>query len=224
MALANLYVQFKQDPEAESLSKQLRELGYHVDDVRIERVIRLEGDMDVGELTPLLVNPIYQTSSRESALDPADGPIVEIGYQRAVTDPETPSIFDGANALRVEGLEWARLSQRYQFIGASPDEAKRITKENLFNPIVQALIESEHPWDSLRPHGMPDPVKQISLAGLSDEQLMKLSADGSWYAPLSQMKALQQYERRSAARSPMRRSRSRSSPGRTTAITRPGGV
>jgi phosphoribosylformylglycinamidine (FGAM) synthase PurS component len=43
MALANLYVQFKQDPEAENLSKQLRELGYHVDDVRIEhRLSHLE--------------------------------------------------------------------------------------------------------------------------------------------------------------------------------------
>ena len=194
MALANLYVQFKQDPEAESLFDQLKELGYSINGVRIERVIRLEGDMDTGGLLPLLVNPIYQTSSRESALDPGEGPIVEIGYQRAVTDPETPSIFDGAAALRVEGLEWARLSQRYQFIGATPDEAKRITQENLYNPIVQTMIHTEHPWDSLRPHGTPDPVKNVSLAGLSDAQLMKLSSEGSWYAPLSQMKALQAYE------------------------------
>ena len=78
MALANLYVQFKQDPEAESLFDQLRELGYNVDGVRIERVIRLEGDMDIDSLLPLLVNPIYQTSSRQSALDPSEGPIVEI--------------------------------------------------------------------------------------------------------------------------------------------------
>jgi len=194
MALANLYVQFKQDPEAENLLKHLKGLNYRLDGLRIERVIRLEGDAEAEKLLPLFVNPLYQSVSRESALSPSDGPIVEIGYQRAVTDPETPSIFDGAHALDVNSLEWARLSHRYQFLGATHDEAKRIVRENLFNPIVQAVIEQEHPWDSLRPHGIPDPVRQIPLAGLSDGELLKLSADNSWYAPLSQLKALQEYE------------------------------
>ncbi|HUV03838.1 MAG TPA: AIR synthase-related protein [Armatimonadota bacterium] len=194
MALANLYVQFKQDPEAENLLKHLKGLNYRLDGLRIERVIRLEGDAGPEKLLPLFVNPLYQSVSRQSALSPSDGPIVEIGYQRAVTDPETPSIFDGAHALDVNSLEWARLSHRYQFIGATPEEARRIVRGNLFNPIVQAVIEQEHPWDSLRPHGTPDPVRQIPLAGLSDGELLKLSADNSWYAPLSQLKALQEYE------------------------------
>ena len=195
MALANLYVQFKQDPEAENLRKHLKELGYSIDDVRIERVIRLEGGADPEKLLPLFVNPLYQTHSLKSALPPSDGPIVEIGYQRAVTDPETPSIFDGVEALGSKGLEWARLSHRYQFLGATPEEAKRIINENLFNPIIQTMIEEEHPWDSLRPHGIPDKSQQIPLAGLSDNELEKLSAENSWYAPLSQLKALQEYER-----------------------------
>ena len=194
MTLANLYVQFKQDPEADNLLHHVKELGYSVSGVRIERVIRIEGDCTPDQLLPMLVNPLYQTSSRKSALVESDGPIVEIGYQRAVTDPETPSIFDGAKALGVTGLEWARLSIRYQFLGATPDDAKRIVDENLFNPIIQTRIESENPWDSLRPHGVPDAVRQISLAGLSDDELMALSSENSWYAPISQMKALQQYE------------------------------
>ena len=196
MALANLYVQFKQDPEAENLLKQLKDLGYSVDGLRIERVIRLEGSADPEKLLPMFVNPLYQTYSCKSSLSPNDGPIVEIGYQRAVTDPETPSIFDGAWALGVEGLEWARLANRYQFIGSSPREADKIAKENLFNPIIQTRIEAEHPWDSLRPHGVSDPVRQVRLVGLSDDDLLKLSNDNSWYAPLSQLKALQDYERR----------------------------
>lgn len=196
MALANVYVQYKQDPEAENLLRHVRELGFNVEGIRIERVIRLEGDLDVDKLLPLFVNPLYQTSSRESALNPSDGPIIEIGYQRAVTDPETPSIFDGARALGVDGLEWARLSHRYQFVGATREDAWKIVRDNLFNPIVQTIIESEHPWDSLRPHGQPEPVKHISLLNLSDDELVRLSEDSSWYAPLSQMKALQDYERR----------------------------
>jgi phosphoribosylformylglycinamidine synthase len=194
MRLVNIYVQFKQDPEADSLLKRLKKLGYSLDGLRIERVIRLEGDVDLEALMPLFVNPIYQTCSKTSVLNPVDGPIIEIGYQRAVTDPETPSIFDGARALGVEGLEWARLSHRYQFIGATQEEAERIVRDNLFNPIVQTRIETEHPWDSLRPHGVPDSVRYISLVGLSDEELEKLSIENSWYAPISQLKALQEYE------------------------------
>jgi len=196
MALANLYVQFKQDPEAENLLKGLRDLGYSLDGLRIERVIRLEGDADIRKLLPMFVNPLYQTHSLKSDLAPNDGPIIEIGYQRAVTDPETPSIFDGAHALNVEGLEWARLSSRYQFVGASREDAEKIVSENLFNPIVQTKIESEQPWDSLRPHGVPDEVRHVRLVRLSDEELLDLSEKNSWYAPLSQLKALQEYERR----------------------------
>ncbi|MDI6827021.1 MAG: AIR synthase-related protein [Armatimonadota bacterium] len=194
MAISSVYIQFKQDPEADNLLRHLKELGYKLKGLRIERVIRLEGNCDIEKLRPLFVNPLYQTCSYDSKLSPSDGPIIEIGYQRAVTDPETPSIFDGARALGVEGLEWARLSQRYQFIGATYQEALRIVKENLYNPIVQTIIEQ--PWDSLRPHGVPEPVKHIRLLGLTDEELLDLSEKNSWYAPLSQLKALQDYERK----------------------------
>ncbi len=196
MALVNVYVQFKQDPEAENLLKALKDAGYMLTGLRIERVIRLEGSADTEKLLPMFVNPLYQTSSYKSALSETDGPIIEIGYQRAVTDPETPSVFDGARALGVDGLEWARLSSRYQFTGATQAEAERIVKENLFNSIVQTIITSEHPWDSLRPHGVPDGVKQFPMSGLSDAELMKLSNENSWYAPLSQLKALQEYEKK----------------------------
>lgn len=194
MALANLYVQFKQDPEADNQFAKFRELGYRLDGLRIELVIRLEGDCDPRQLLPLFVNPLYQTSSENSSLNPDDGPIVEIGYQRAVTDPETPSIFDGSRAMGVTGLEWARLSHRYQFIGASQEEADKIVRGNLFNPIVQAIIKSDEPWDSLRPHGVPEKVRSISLKGLCDIDLLQLSSDYSWYAPISQLRGLQGYE------------------------------
>ncbi|MCL6520644.1 MAG: hypothetical protein K6T99_12525 [Armatimonadetes bacterium] len=194
MAISSVYIQFKQDPEADNLLGHLKELGYKLKGLRIERVIRLEGNCDLEKLKPLFVNPLYQTCSYDSKLSPLEGPIIEIGYQRAVTDPETPSIFDGARALGVEGLVWARLSQRYQFIGATTEEALRIVKENLYNPIVQTIIEQ--PWDSLRPHGEPEPVKHIRLTGLTDEKLLELSEKHSWYAPLSQLKALQGYEQK----------------------------
>ncbi|MHB1458521.1 MAG: AIR synthase-related protein [Armatimonadota bacterium] len=194
MTLANLYIQYKQDPEADNLLHHLNTLGYNLEGLRIERVIRLEGDFEVDALLPLLVNPLYQSFTRESSLTASDGPILEVGYQRAVTDPETPSMFDGAEVLGVGNLEWARLSQRYQFIGVSSEIAEEIVNENIFNPIIQTMIVKEHPWDSLRPHGVPDGVRQISLKDLCDIDLLELSSTNSWYAPLSQLRALQAYE------------------------------
>lgn len=194
MALANLYIQFIEDPEADNLLHHLKRLGYNLFGLCIERVIRLEGDVEVDKLLPLFVNPIYQTYSYQSALDPEDGPIIEVGYQRAVTDPETSSILDGAKALGVTGLEWARLSNRYQFFGVSQELAEEIVKGNIYNPIIQTIIKEEHPWDSLRPHGKPDSVRAISLRDLSDNDLLDLSYKSSWYASLYQLKALQRYE------------------------------
>ncbi len=194
MKLANVYIQFKQDPEAVNLLQHLKELNYEIEKLKIERVIRIEGDVKPESLLPLLVNPLYQDYSYESQLNPNDGPIIEIGYKRAVTDPETPSIFDGAKALGVTNLDWARLSNRYQFFGISQDEAEKIIEENIYNPIIQTIIDKKHPWDSLRPHGKPDPIKSIPLNDLCDMALLDLNSKSSWYASLSQLRALQRYE------------------------------
>jgi len=48
--------------------------------------------------------------------------------------------------------------------------------------------------ETLLPSGQPDPVTEISLLGLNDQELQALSAERSWYAPLAQMKAIQAHE------------------------------
>jgi len=195
MGIVAVYVQRHDDPEARMLEKRLRLQGYKtLSAVRIERVYRLEGDVTIQSLLPLLVNPVSESYSEESSLVPEQGPVVEIGYQKAVTDPETPSILEGARALGVYGLEWARLSMRYQFSGITGDEALRIAKAHLYNPIVQMIVTESSYGSTLRPSGEPEPVRRISLRGLSDAELAKVSERNSWYAPLEQMKALQRYE------------------------------
>lgn len=73
MAISSVYIQFKQDPEADNLLRHLKELGYKLKGLRIERVIRLEGNCDIEKLRPLFVNPLYQTCSYDSKLSPSDG-------------------------------------------------------------------------------------------------------------------------------------------------------
>jgi phosphoribosylformylglycinamidine synthase len=111
-----------------------------------------------------------------------------------VTDPETPSILAGARALGENGLEFARLSRRYQFVGLAEAEARKAAARFLYNKVVERVREAGEIVTTLRPTGTPDPVQTVSLAGLSDAELIRLSKERSWYAPLSQMKTLQAQE------------------------------
>ncbi len=118
MAIHTVYTISRDDPEARNWVAFFHRHGYRqLRGLTIERVYWLEGDIDVRRLEPLLINPIYQVGSNRSQLDPAQGPIVEIAYRPAVTDPETPSILEAALALGETGLQFARLSRRYQFPG-----------------------------------------------------------------------------------------------------------
>jgi len=195
MAIHAVYTLFADDPEARNWLAFLHRHGYgRLEDLIIERVFWLEGSVQLEKLRPLLVNPLYQRSAGHSLLDPAAGPIVEIAYRPAVTDPETPSILAGARALGENGLVFARLSRRYQFKGMGETEARRVAGRFLYNPVVQRIREAEEVFVTLRPTGNPDPVATISFQGLTDDQLTKLSRDSSWYAPLVQMRAMQAHE------------------------------
>ncbi len=195
MAIHSVYTLSKDDPEARNWLSFVRRHGYpQLANVVIERVFLLEGQIKLENLMPLLVNPLHQIASPRSQLDPGLGPIVEIAYRPAVTDPETPSILAGARALGESGLEFARLSRRYQFTGLSDAEARRIAARFIYNHVVERIREPGEVVTTLRPTGRPDPVGTITLSGLKDEELVALSQTRSWYAPLSQMKAIQAHE------------------------------
>lgn len=197
MAIHTVYTLSKDDPEARNWVAFFHRHGYaQLRRVTIERVFWLEGDVNANRLHPLLINPLYQVGSERSQLDPAQGPVVEIAYRPAVTDPETPSILEGAHALGETGLQFARLSRRYQFTGLEESEARKLASRFLYNKIVERVREPGEVVETLLPAGRPDPVTEISLRGLSDQQLQALSVERSWYAPLAQMKAIQAHELR----------------------------
>ena len=196
MPIHSIYTLSKDDPEARNWLNFFRRRGHTgLSNLVIERVFWLEGAVDVERLMPLLVNSLHQVAASQSLLDPGQGPIVEIAYRPAVTDPETPSILAGAHALGEAGLEFARLSRRYQFWGLDEREARKVAARFLYNHVVERVREPNEPVTTLRPSGKPDPVTTISLLNLSEEELEKISRHRSWYAPLSQMKVIQAHER-----------------------------
>jgi phosphoribosylformylglycinamidine synthase subunit PurSL len=196
MAISSVYTLSQDDPESRSWLAFLRRHGdARLSNLVIERVYWLEGNIQVERLLPLLVNPLHQSHSFQTHLNAARGPIVEIAYRPAVTDPETPSILAGARALGEGGLEFARLSKRYQFMGIEEAAAQKLAARFLYNKIVERVRAPDEKLTTLRPSGQPDPVRSISLRGLDDGALARLSRERSWYAPLSQMKVLQAQER-----------------------------
>lgn len=195
MAIQAVYALSKDDPEARSWLAFLRQHGCAaLSNLIIERVFWLEGNINRDRLMPLLANPLVQETAERSQLDTSQGPIVEIAYRPAVTDPETPSILAGARALGEEGLDFARLSRRYQFVGLNESEARRVAARFLYNKIVERVREPGEALTTLRPTGNPEPVQTVSLAGMNEGQLAAISRDRSWYAPLSQMKVIQAHE------------------------------
>lgn len=195
MPIQAIYTLSSDDAEARSWLDLFRRRGHaRLNGLTIERVYWLEGRINPERLCGLFANPVYQTAARESQLDPGAGPIVEIAYRPAVTDPETPSILAAARMLGETALEFARLSHRYQFIGIDAAEARSIAERYLYNKIVERVREPGETPKTLRPGGEPDSVRTISLRGLTDEQLEALSAERSWYAPLSQMRVIQAHE------------------------------
>jgi phosphoribosylformylglycinamidine synthase len=195
MPIHTVYTLSNDDAEARNWLSFLRRHGAAgLSRLVIERVFWLEGEINPEKLMPLLVNPLYQTASSQSRLDVYQGPILEIAYRPAVTDPETPSILAGARALGETGLEFARLSKRYQFVGLSESEAMKLATRFLYNKVVERIREPHESAATLRPAGNPDPVATIVLRGLTEQELVTLSKARSWYAPLSQMQALQAHE------------------------------
>jgi phosphoribosylformylglycinamidine synthase len=195
MAISCIYTVSRDDAEARNWLRFLKHRGYEdLSALVIERVFWLEGVVDVTSLRPLVANPLYQAASEHSMLDPSASPIVEIAYRPAVTDPETPSILAGARALGQSGLEFARLSRRYQFVGLTAAQAREAAGRFLYNPVVERVREPDEVWATLRPNGRPDPVRSISLAGLSEGDLCALSRERSWYAPLAQTRVIREHE------------------------------
>jgi phosphoribosylformylglycinamidine synthase subunit PurSL len=187
----------KSDPEADILLERLRLEGYKgLKNLTIERVYRLEGidSAKAVQLVPVFCHPGFETASLQSTLKPEDGPLVEIGYQRAVTDPELPSILRAAGSLGVTDLAWARIYHRYQFSGVDAATAADIANRHLYNPQVQVILSGDETWDSIRPHGHTGPVERVSLQGLDDRALAALSDDRRLFLDAAQMRALSDIE------------------------------
>jgi len=182
------------DPAAAMLLKRLHKQGYpDLKDLKIERVLLVEGldKQSVEILWPIFFNPRLETTSDESKLDENQGTIIEVRFQRGITDLEMKSIQQAAVAAKLKGFEWARVSTRYQFFGVDKTRAKEIVHRFLYNKEVEHIMEPGEVWNALRPQGQPGKVELFNLVDMNLESLCKLSEDRRLFMSNDQLIELQ---------------------------------
>ena len=166
------------DPVAAHLLTQFQQQFPALTGLRIEQVLRVEKDNitpeDIAKLKELFCYPGAENLTFESGLNQS-GPVKEVCYQRAWTDPEWPSIQHAAEALNLPGLEWARLAFRYQFVGVDEATAQRIVEQNLFNEQSQVILGHGEIWTTLKPQGFRGIQPKLDISIMDQQKLADLS-------------------------------------------------
>ena len=198
--IAKMYVARRRnnDPVCEQLLRLLQKFGYaELSGLRREHVIRAEGITlrQLEQLRPLFVNPLVEQAAARSFFTAGLGPIFEVSFQRAMTDPEMPSFFHGAQVLGVRGVQWVRIALRYQFLGVSRPKAEEITERFLLNKQVQTFILPGEEWYTLIPQGDVGGVEKIDVAHMDEEELARLSDQRRLFLTAEEWRVIQTFYR-----------------------------
>lgn len=158
--------------------------------VSVRRIVRFQGGDNLDPMMRLLANPAAGETVIELPPDYCNPAAIEVAYRRSVVDLETPTGLKVAKALGVKGLEWMRLGWEYT-TDLDPGLARRVVEKDLYNKEVQIIVEPGTFRDTLIPIGVPSPIENYDLIGMSEQELLALSAKGGWYAPIEQLQAMQ---------------------------------
>lgn len=182
------------DPQAAKAQAAFAREGRPDAHVQVATLVKVEGDFNADAILPLIANPSAgESAALETQRPSLDGrAIVEVAYRPAVVDPETESGLEAAELMGVSGVEWLRMATRYIVQGVRQAEAERIVTKHLFNDVVQVIVGPDDYTRTLRPSGEPDAMQTFDLSPLSDAELLSLSGRMGWYAPLPQLRVLQQ--------------------------------
>lgn len=155
------------------ISKVITSSVYRIDGITKEEAEKLA--------TTLLSEEINQVYSINQPLLTKARQLVEISYKPGVMNPEVASIVKAAEDLGIHPTN-VTTSREYGFVTDLPHNeiVTLVRRLNLYNPIIEYIIESD------------DPVKIIPLIEMSDDELMLLSKD-SLFLNLTEMKAIQKY-------------------------------
>jgi len=164
----------------------------------------LSGNISTSQLAQLiqqlLSDPVVQ-EARKTTYVP-DEHIIDVFFHPGVTDTLAESVLAGAQMLGIMGLELVETGRRYILDSRlSEADVRTITQALLYNPVIQHYeLHIAYENGVAQTHSLPSIqaeerslVKNISIADMSDEQLMQVSKAGLLSLNLDEMHAIQSY-------------------------------
>lgn len=183
------------DPRARAVQTQAESLGIWLTSARTARVYLIEADLSRAQVDAvrdrLLVDPVVE-AGHLGAAPPAPGSVlVEIHPLPGVMDPVAQSVSEAIRDL--VGLQpQVSTAVRYDFAGATREQADALARRLLANPIVHAIhAEPYHPDRLPRGKSYQFALRHVPIRGLSDDQLVKLSREAHLFLSLDEMRAVQ---------------------------------
>ncbi len=186
------------DAAAEAVKRDIRELGYKVEDVRTSQVYLLDGDINSSELASiakdLLLDPITQefTAGAEHGREKGFRAI-EVAYNPGVMDPVEDSARKAIRDLGVNGIRAVKTAKKYLIKGdLAVNDITRIAEMALYNKVIQHVV---HGQATIAPEvpGYDFKVNYVDILACGDEKLLKLSKDGQLFLNIDEMKAIKRY-------------------------------
>ena len=188
------------DPRGASVERAAAALGIAGCRVATAGVYLIEGDLDEAQLdaiiTRLLVDPVIETAFEGARPAAPDTTLIEVHPLPGVMDPTAQSVRDAIRDLLDVEVD-VSTGIRYDIQGAIAEHAMSLATQLLANPVVNA-VHVEPLTPSELPSGKPRPFEltHVTIRGLDDEALIRLSRDGHLFLSLDEMKAVQgEYDR-----------------------------
>ncbi|RKY20094.1 MAG: phosphoribosylformylglycinamidine synthase subunit PurL [Planctomycetota bacterium] len=198
------------DPRGESVAEHMRRAGLSgLKEVRTARVYHLgeiralEGDVSPLEAAErlgreLFSDPVSEVFSvgGEPAVKGDGWEIVETAKLPGVMDPVEQSVRKAAEDLGY-AIGKVRTSTRYYLRGASAERAAALAARVIANEIIERVTPGGiAEWEEQDPPPYRFEVVEVPILEAGDEELMRISREGTLSLELHEMRAIREYYRR----------------------------
>ncbi len=189
------------DPAGEILRRQIAELGLIVGPIRTSRVFLIDTDVPLDRLEPaarqLLVDPVIETG--QFIRNPSTATttsLIEVHLKPGVMDPVASSTEMALHDLGV-AINGIRTGRALVIEGAiGKKQLQLIAGRVLANGVIESVhFETFLPTRFEAGHEYKYQLRRVTLRGMDDAGLTKLSRDGHLFLSLAEMKAVQNYFR-----------------------------
>ncbi len=168
--------------------------GFSPTAIETTSVYLVQGELDDDSVskiaTELLCNPVTQHVNIGSTARHSDS-MIEVHPQPGVMDPEAQAVERAIERLLGIKVQ-VQTGRRFDFQGATCDEAEKIAKRCFANTVVHEIHTIPyHPTEFPRGHAHDMHVPEIPISTLSDSELETMSRESHLFLDLEEMLGIQ---------------------------------